>query len=96
MRPLLILGALAVTAALAAPASAQGYFDRVYRGASPDPTDQRFDGRDADRGTVARRPRRDRDDDPPASIDTRRGSGSGREQGGEDCDARQSSVRCGR
>jgi hypothetical protein len=96
MRLLLALGALAVAMAMTVPASAQGYFDRVYRGASPDPSDQRFDGREADRGTVVRRPRRDRDDDPPASIDTRRGSGNARDQGSEDCDARQASVRCGR
>jgi hypothetical protein len=37
------LALLTVIAGAAVPASAQGYYDRLYRGASPDPSDARPD-----------------------------------------------------
>ena len=42
MRAVLLSLSLLVVVAIGA-ASAQGYYDRVYRGASPDPTDNRYD-----------------------------------------------------
>jgi hypothetical protein len=39
-----LLPSLSFVVAIGA-ASSQGYYDRVYRGASPDPTDNRYDAR---------------------------------------------------
>jgi hypothetical protein len=44
------LGVLIAIAAIPAPAPGQGYYDRLYRGVSPDPTDNRYDARPSDGG----------------------------------------------
>ncbi|MFZ0113605.1 MAG: hypothetical protein WAL15_04550 [Xanthobacteraceae bacterium] len=89
MRAVLLSLSLLVVVAIGA-ASAQGYYDRVYRGASPDPTDNRYDARpeldgraDAER---AARARRKADEDEPV-LNTRRGSGADNEE----CDSRRAS-----
>ena len=49
MRAILLgLGVLIAIAAIPAPAPGQGYYDRLYRGVSPDPTDNRYDARPSD------------------------------------------------
>jgi hypothetical protein len=89
MRAVLLSLSLLVVVAIGA-ASAQGYYDRVYRGASPDPTDNRYDARpeldgsaDAER---AARARRKADEDEPV-LNTGRGSGADNEE----CDSRRAS-----
>ena len=62
MRAILLgLGVLIAIAAIPAPAPGQGYYDRLYRGVSPDPTDNRYDARPSD---DARAFRRANDDEP--------------------------------
>jgi hypothetical protein len=71
MRAILLgLGVLIAIAAIPALAPGQGYYDRLYRGVSPDPTDNRYDAQPADearaeaeRATRAAR-RRANDDEP--------------------------------
>lgn len=60
-KSLLGLGVLIALAAIPAAAPGQGYYDRLYRGVSPDPTDNRYDARPAD---DARARRRANDDEP--------------------------------
>jgi hypothetical protein len=60
MRAILLgLGVLIAIAAIPAPAPGQGHYDRLYRGVSPDPTDNRYDARPSDdaRAEAARRAR---------------------------------------
>jgi len=70
MRAILLgLGVLIAIAAIPAPAPGQGYYDRLYRGVSPDPTDNRYDARPADDARAeaeraARARRRANDDEP--------------------------------
>ena len=66
---LLGLGVLIAIAAIPAPAPGQGYYDRLYRGVSPDPTDNRYDAQPADEARAeaeraARARRRANDDEP--------------------------------
>ena len=66
---LLGLGVLIAIAAIPAPAPGQGYYDRLYRGVSPDPTDNRYDARPSDDARAgaeraARARRRANDDEP--------------------------------
>ena len=85
---LLSLSLLVVVAAGAA--SAQGYYDRVYRGASPDPTDNRYDARPSQDGREdaerAARARRKADEDEPV-LNT----GRGNDRDNEECDSRRAS-----
>jgi hypothetical protein len=86
------LGLLVVIAGAAAPACAQGYYDRLYRGASPDPTDNRYDagasqdGRD-DSGRAARA-RRNADEEEP-KFNAPRANKDDKDDN-DDCDSRRS------
>ena len=85
---LLSLSLLVVVAAGAA--SAHGYYDRVYRGASPDPSDNRYDARPSQDGREvaerAARARRKADEDEPV-LNT----GRGNDRDNEECDSRRAS-----
>ena len=92
MRAVLLgLGVLVAIAAISASARGQGYYDRLYRGVSPDPTDNRYDARPSDDGRAeaeraARAARRRANDDEPAfkspKIDR---------DGDENCDSQRGS-----
>jgi hypothetical protein len=87
---LLSLGLLVAIVAGAASVSAQGYYDRVYRGASPDPTDNRYDARPsqdgrADAERAARARRKADEEEPPVNT------GRGNNQDTEECDSRRAS-----
>jgi hypothetical protein len=91
MRAVLLgLGVLIAIVAIPALAPGQGYYDRLYRGASPDPTDNRYDARpsqdgreDAERAARARR-RADDDDGVFKAPKTNRDSD-------ENCDSQRGS-----
>jgi hypothetical protein len=90
MRALLMsLSLLVVIAAAAAPACAQGYYDRLYRGASPDPTDNRYDARPSQDGRDdsgrAARARRNADEEEPKFNEPR-----ANKDDNDDCDSRRS------
>jgi hypothetical protein len=86
----MLLGLSFLVLIAAGAASGQGYYDRVYRGASPDPTDNRYDARPSQDGREdmdrAARARRKADEDQPV-VNTGRGSGADNEE----CDSRRSS-----
>jgi hypothetical protein len=96
MRSKLIgLALLSVIAGAAVPASAQGYYDRLYRGASPEPSDARPDQlQRQEENRAARAARRQSDDDQP-TVSTPRGTFNDDRNG---CDPRQSGrdTACGR
>jgi hypothetical protein len=91
---LICLALLTVIAGAAVPASAQGYYDRLYRGASPDPSDARPDQLQRQEEDRAARAARRQSDDDQTTTNTPRGFNDDR--GG--CDPRQSGrdTACGR